>query len=310
MNRNIYTPKQGWLMASLCCLVIGGLSSNAYAKEFKVKYENLLAADGAGVGEDSYTLIKNAFGEKSIESPDLYKSNNTSFIHIQEGYDEMVGNHFVFYSDLENDKDRDKGKTDRQRNEIKIYDHSSSELQGFKKETMQYRWKFKIEDDFEFSKSFTHFFQIKAKNVSGKNSKNGGESYPLITLTVVERGNGENEFQLRHNSGFDKEGNKTHTEKLQRKNLSLITGKWVEIFIQATYKDKGNLVFQIKDVETGETIVDYKNDKLDLWRGEGKEDFSRPKWGIYRSLKDKESLRSEIEIARFADFSIKKGKLK
>ena len=59
---------------------------------------------------------------------------------------------------------------------------------------LSYLWKFKIDDDFEFSKSFTHFFQIKAKNVSKKNSANGGESYPLITFTVAEKGGNRNEY--------------------------------------------------------------------------------------------------------------------
>lgn len=292
------------LVILFCCAL------NVNAKEFRLKHQTILTADGPDSGLDSYRLIHNVFAEKSIESPDLYESNHTGTLHITEDTDSVVGNHFVFHSHLDLDSDRDKGASDRQRNEIKIHDHSNPELMGFKKDTMQYRWQFKIEDDFEFSKSFTHFFQIKAKNVSKKNSKNGGESYPLITLTVVDRGNNGNEFQLRHNAGFDKEGNKTRTEKLIRGNLDLITGQWVEIFVQATYAEKGNLVFQIKSVETDDILIDYKNDTLDMWRGEGKKDFSRPKWGIYRSLKDKESLRNEEETARFANFSISKGKLK
>ena len=48
---------------------------------------------------------------------------------------------------------------------------------------------------------------------------------------------------------------------------------------------------------------------IDMWRGESGEDFSRPKWGIYRSIKEKGSLRAEEEKARFADFEIRKGVL-
>lgn len=293
-----------FLMTLCCC------SSLVNAKEFKLKHQHTLTADGPEEGLDSYAQIWNVLAPKSIESPDLYSSNHTDTKHIIEANDDVVGNHFVFLSHLDDDTDRDKGKSDRQRNEIKVHDRSNPELMGFKNETMQYRWKFKIEDDFEFSKSFTHFFQVKAKNVSKKNNANGGDSYPLITLTVVDRGDEGNEFQLRHNAGFDENGGKTDTAKLIRKNLSLISGQWVEILAQIKYSEKGSIHFQIRSVETGELIVDFKKDKLDMWRGEGKQDFMRPKWGIYRSLKDKKSLRSDEEIARFADFSISKGKLK
>jgi len=282
---------------------------NSYAKEFSQKHHHELVADGPNNGLDSYAIIRNVFGEKSIESPDLYSTNHTETRHITEGEDDIVGPHFIFHSHLDHDSDRDKGKTDRQRNEIKVYDKSSAELMGFKKDTMQYRWKFKIEDDFEFSKSFTHFFQIKAKNISGKESKNGGESYPLITFTVVDKGD-ENQFQLRHSSGVDKQGNKAVSKKLIRKNMTLLSGKWIEFFVQITYKEKGNLLLIAKDIETGEILIEFQQDKLDLWRGEGKGDFARPKWGIYRSLKNRESLRNDEEIALFADFSITKGKLK
>ena len=293
------------LLAILFCFSLG-----VSAKEFRLKHQHVLSSDGPDSGLDSYTLIRNVLAEKAIESPDLYESNHTGSRHITEDTDAIVGNHFVFYSHLDLDSDRDKGKTDRQRNEIKVYDYSNPELMGFKKDVMQYRWKFKIEDDFEFSKSFTHFFQIKGKNVSKKNSKNGGDSYPLITFTVVDKGENGNQFQLRHNSGKDKDGNNTYTDKLVIGNLSQITGQWVEFFVQIKYAEKGSLHFQIKSVENGNTIVDIKKDNLDMWRGEGKKDFARPKWGIYRSLKNKQSLRSEEEIARFADFTISKGKLK
>ena len=283
---------------------------NVNAKSFKPLHETVLSADGPENGKSSYDLIRTAFTKKAIESPDLYSSNHTSTQHIIEASDDIVGHHFVFLSHLNHDKDRGKGTTDRQRNEIKVHDHSTPELMGFKQDTMQYRWKFKIDDDFTFSKSFTHFFQIKAKNVSKKRDKNGGDNYPLLTLTAVVKSNGRNEFQLRHNSGYDKNLKNTKTTKLVRGDMSQIAGQWVEIFAEVTYGEKGKLHFQIKTIENDALIVDLKRDNLDMWRGEGKQDFMRPKWGIYRSLKNKESLRSDEEIARFADFSIIKGKLK
>ena len=280
------------------------------AKEFKQKHHHELVSDGPKNGFGSHRLIRMAFGEKALETPDLYHSNHTGTPHIIEDEDDIVGPHFVFLSHRDRDTDRDKGKTDRQRNEIKIYDKSNPELMGFKNDTMQYRWKFKIDNDFKFSKYFTHFFQIKAKNVSKEVSTNGGESDPLITFTVADQGEDRNEFQLRYSSGTDKEGNKTSAKKLIRKDLTLLSGKWVEFFLQVTYRERGNLHFIAKDVETGEVLIDLNKSKLDLWRGEGKTDFARPKWGIYRSLKEKENLRGYEERARFADFAITKGKLR
>lgn len=302
MNKNI-------LRFCLSVLTMLTLPTNLSAKEFKVKSEHLIEADGAHVGFDSYTLIRNVLGKKAIESPDLYSENHPEVPHIIETTDDVVGPHFVFFSHLENDRDRDKKSTDRQRNEIKVHDKSNPKLRAFKNETMQYRWKFKVGSDFKFSKNFTHFFQIKGKNKT-KSNKNGGDSYPLITLTAVDRGDDGSEFQLRYNSGYDSDGNNTDTTKFIRKNLSLIADQWVEILVQVKFSEKGSLRFQIKSVESQEILVDIQKNKLDLWRGETKTDFARPKWGIYRSLKDKDKLRSNEEQAGFADFSISKGKLK
>ena len=291
-------------LSLLCCI------PTSFAKEFKTKHHNVLASDGPDAGLDSYALIREQYGKKALESPDLYKTNHTETKHIIEANDTIVGNHFVFFAHRDHDTDRDKGKTDRQRNEIKVYDKSSPTLMGFKGETLQYRWKFKFDDGFEFSKNFTHFFQIKAKNVSKKRKKNGSDSSPILTLSAADLSSGRTEFQLRHNAGFDKNGDRTKTSKLVRGDISRINGRWLEIFAQITYSEKGSLIFKINDLESGEIIADYQEDGLDLWRGEGKKDFARPKWGIYRSLKNQESLRANEEIARFADLSISKGKLK
>jgi len=186
-----------------------------------------------------------------------------------------------------------------------VHEQSNPELIGYKRDTMQYRWKFKIEENFEFSQSLTHFFQIKAKNVSERTNRNGGDTIPILTLTVFEKSDDLNELQLRHSSG-----NEGETESLIQENFSLIAGKWVEFFVQITYHDKGSLKFQVKDVESRQQLVNFEKDKLDLWRGENRRDFAYPAWGIYRSLNDQENFSAENQLTRFADFSLSKGKLK
>ena len=49
-------------------------------------------------------------------------------------------------------------------------------------------------------------------------------------------------------------------------------------------------------------LLDYANPSLDLWRIGTT--FSRPKWGIYRSLNNRGMLRDEQ--VRFADFCASK----
>jgi len=48
-------------------------------------------------------------------------------------------------------------------------------------------------------------------------------------------------------------------------------------------------------------LFSYSNSNIRTWKTDA--DFLRPKWGIYRSLKDADNLRDEAVL--FADFSIK-----
>ena len=275
-------------LTSLCAFAIMSPVSaqtpeEAPAETFKESHKFELKADGPDVGKTSYQLIRKAFGSKAMEAPDLYKINHTGTSHIIEGTDDIVGPHFIFLSHLDEDRDRDKKDiTDRQRNEIKVYDKSKPGLKAYKNETMQYRWKFKIDDGFELSKSFTHFFQIKAKNVKKSAASKDSDKFPVITFTAVDRGEKGNELQLRHSPSLTPDGKRLKSSKLVRKDMALFTDKWIEFFVQATYRDQGQLIVQAKDVETGELLIDFKADDIDMWRGESRQDFSRPKWGIYR----------------------------
>ena len=155
----------------------------ANAQNFKAKHIVELKADGPDTGKSAHKLIRKAFGERSLETPDLYESNHTEMPHIIEASDDIIGPHFVFLMHRDEDQDRDKGATDRQRNEIKTYDKSKRRLKGYEGETVQYEWKFKIDEGFTFSKNFTHFFQIKAKNLSKGPASKDSDSFPIITFT-------------------------------------------------------------------------------------------------------------------------------
>ncbi|MEM5512450.1 VCBS domain-containing protein [Pseudoalteromonas sp. AS84] len=269
----------------------------------------LLQSDGVDSGLDAYTLIENAFGEGSIESPDLYVGNHESVVHIIEDTDTIIGNHFIFLAHRDDDQDKDKGASDRQRNEIKTYDKSPQQTLAFEGETFQYSWKFKVSSELELTSKFSHFFQIKARNESNDNT-NGNDDQPIITLSGAQKNSTGNQLQVRYSAGFDENGNSTGLDRnLIETDWSLITDEWVEVFVQATFSESGKLDMTLTRLSDNAVIFNISEQNIDIWRGFSDDDFARPKWGIYRSIVETDSLRIDEERVRFTDFSITKGKL-
>jgi hypothetical protein len=260
--------------------------------QFSVLTERTLDADGHMAGLDTYDLIR-AFGGDyvpgPIEAPDLYPINHPGVRHIYEDSDATVGNHFVFIIHRDVDIDRDRVENDdRQRNEIKTYDRSEEAVKGFENETFVYRWKFRINGDMEVSTRFTHLFQLKAVG--------GSDSQPILTITGNER-SGEDGIEVRHSPLQD------HTV-LQRTDWSMVTGEWLEAYCRVTFSNSGDLRLIVTRMSDDATIFDIDESDLDLWRGEDVSHFVRPKWGIYRSILDRDNLRPEEENVRFANFSV------
>ncbi len=273
---------------------------------FVVSFERSVVSDGPNNGLTAYQLIENAFGEDSIEAPDFYSSNHDDVVHIVEDTDATVGNHFVFLAHRDLDYDRNGGPSDRQRNEIKTFDRSDDNLLGYEGETFQYTWKFKVSSELELSSRFTHFFQIKAKNYSEDNS-NGNDNQPVFTLSGAERSSSGNELQVRYNSGYNPDGSSTSDVYMVRQDWNAITDEWLEVFVQITYAEAGKFDMTVTRMSDNAVIIDLSEDNIDTYRGVEARDFSRPKWGIYRSILEASSLRPEEEQVRFADFVIRKG---
>jgi len=78
---------------------------------------------------------------------------------------------------------------------------------------------------------------------------------------------------------------------------------WVEAFEQITYSFTGKYSIVIKTLDGGTTLLSYSNDNIDMWRTGTT--FSRPKWGVYRSLNSASFLRDEQVL--FDRFCIAKG---
>ena len=250
-----------------------------------------LQADGDRVGLSAYELIRKFGGVKPIESPDLYAINHPGEPHIYESSDPDVGDHFVFVIHRDHDRDRDKETiTDRQRNEIKAYSSSSNDLKGFLNETMTYQWLFRVNSEMTVSKNFSHFFQLKAVS--------GDDSQPILTLTGRER-NGEDVIEIRHSESSD-------TNYLGRLPWSEVTGEWLQVYVRATYAEQGSLRLILSRLNDDAVLFDVTEQNIDLWRGESGADFVRPKWGIYRSLRDIDNLRADEEVVDFADFFVQK----
>ena len=243
--------------------------------------QTTLYADGPG---NTYELITSVLapGHNPIETPDCSHTNFGR--HIEEVWDSAL-NSYVFAFHIHTDEDDDRCiNFDRQRNEIKTYDKSPDNLKGVIGETVVYKWKFKLDADFQPSNNFTHIHQLKA--VGGSES-----SHPQITLTP--RAGSPDELELRY-------AQNQSSVVIATADLSLFKGVWVEATQIVTYGEPGVYHIILEKVSDGSTLFYYSNTSIRMWKTDA--EFIRPKWGIYRGLNSSELLRDEIVY--FADFSI------
>ena len=87
--------------------------------------------------------------------------------------------------------------------------------------------------------------------------------------------------------------------------LATFLGIWIEAYESAKYDSNshGTYSLQLKRLRDDSLLLSYSNSAISMWRTGIT--FCRPKYGIYRSLLDSNSLRDEA--VRFADFYLKKG---
>ena len=274
---------------------IADVAQPADALNFSVQSVRTLNADGANTGLNTYDLIRDFGGPNPIESPDLYLLNHPEVPHIYEDFDASIGNHFVFTAHRDIDRDRDRYEiTDRQRNEIKSYTSSEDAVKGYEDETMLFTWRFKIEEDMEVSRNFSHFFQLKAVG--------GEDSQPIITFTGSES-SGEDGLEVRWANQVNSQ---VTGQVLDRVGWSEVTGEWLEAYVRASFSDTGNIRIMLTRMSDEQVLFDIDRSGLDMWRGLDNDHFVRPKWGIYRSLRDADNLRPEEEVVRFANFEVSK----
>jgi hypothetical protein len=242
----------------------------------------LLSADGTS---DVYALINQVLGGDAVESPDC--AHPAFGPHITQAFDPDAGKSvFMFHMHVTPDNDRCTA-FDRQRLEIKTYGPSPDYLKAFLADTTTYRWRFKLDAGFQPSANFTHIHQLKAGD--------GDADAPIITITP--RAGTPDRLQLIH---VNSQGT---TTTVATTDLAPMKGVWVEAYERVQWRSHGTYSLQIRRLSTGAVLFTYASSDIDLWRTGTT--FSRPKWGIYRSLNDQAALRDEQ--VRFDRFCLAKG---
>ena len=237
--------------------------------------------------QETYTVIN----EKLADGGDAFEVSDCSHSkfgpHITQVFDKALKKHvFRFHIHRDQDTDRCK-KFDRQRTEIKVYDKSPDWLKAIEQSKFVYKWKFRLDQKFQPSPRFTHLFQMKA--VGGSNS-----SHPMISFSARKgRRERPDKFELRY-------GTQNKSKKIMEVQLLPFLGQWLLVVFNATFGEKGMLVIKITSIKNGAQLLYYKNETIKMWKNDA--DFLRPKWGIYRSLKNKDALRDEV--VDFADIEI------
>ncbi|MDR1809850.1 MAG: glycoside hydrolase family 88 protein [Prevotella sp.] len=248
------------------------LSLNAEAQAGR-----MMIADGK---TDTYSLIE-SFGY-GVEVPDC----GHPVKHITQVYDSELGK-FVFSFSLHVGSDDDRcGAKDRQRAEIKTFAPSPESMKGFVGQKQVYKWRFKLDKDFQPSPDFCHIHQVKAD--SGPDA-----GAPVVTLTPRYKESGE-VLQLHQVS------KKNRSTVLAEVSLKELKGIWVEVTETIVHSHSGSLEMEIRRVSDGKILLYGKGENLDLWRDGA--NFNRPKYGIYRSLRNPSYLRDETVLFSDIEF--------
>jgi hypothetical protein len=243
--------------------------------------QTVLRADGH---TDTYTLMTDVLGA----GPEVPDCSDPKFgPHITQAIDAELHKYvFQFHSHAKADNDRCIN-FDRQRNEIKTAASSPAAVKAFSGDTMNFRWRFKLDEAFQPSSRFTHIHQIKAGD--------GNAGAPLITFTPGD----ENTFKV----GYFPDSGPSVT--LATTALRPLLGTWLEANETVTFAKHGSLSIRIMRVSDGKVLLNYENPDIDLLRT--RSTFYRPKWGVYRSLRDPGAIRDETVL--FDDFCIAKAPL-
>lgn len=251
-----------WFAAMFAFLVVIGLyPSSAFAY-----HRTVISSDGPNAGKEAYAIFQDYLGGSPVDGPGQ--------TNISEGYDEVIGNHFVFH--IEEHEAYDPCCTDRQRLELKGYNSSPPETKAFPGQTFTYNWYFKVnKDEFDMPQggSFNHIFQLKMVG--------GDDGAPVLTFTLAD-----DRLLFRHSPIG---ATMNEVEVLQAADWDDIVDKWVfaSITVENVNERDSNGKFVPGQIEMtlrnldGSEIMGWSGARA-TWREGG--EFNRPKWGIYRAV--------------------------
>lgn len=273
-----YVRKKKWLSVVLSLvLLMTVLPATAYGYEV-----TQIESDGPNAGKEAYAIFQDHMGPSPVDGPGA--------TNIHEGYDDIIGNHFVFH--IEEDEAYDGCCTDRQRLELKGYNSSPDEVKAKPGDTFTYNWFFRAnEDEFAMSQggSFNHIFQLKMVG--------GDAGAPVLTFSLAD-----GELLFRHSPIGE---TMNEVEVLQRTDWSDVVNKWVFASVTVENVDQkdadgnfipGQIEMSLRNLD-GSVIMEWSGAR-ETWREGG--EFNRPKWGIYRAVFPGMG----PATLRFADFEI------
>ncbi|GAA2384062.1 hypothetical protein GCM10010404_45550 [Nonomuraea africana] len=160
----------------------------------------------------------------------------------------------------------DRDGSDRMRNEVRgMRDSAGRPLEIRKDETWRLSYQMYLPDTLDATTAFTHIWQVKTSDTGT----------PVMQLTLPIK-NGVPKIEARYWTLAD---NQVHP--FATHDLAAIQNKWVTVTLEWKSSDDGYLRWAMHDGRT--TLVDARADHIDLYWSE--EQYNRPKWGIYRSIR-------------------------
>ncbi|MEU1276592.1 heparin lyase I family protein [Streptomyces sp. NPDC005799] len=243
------------------------MGSNAMAGEAQRVQRPGSTADGDGMHwVQRWTADPARAGLKAFEGVEDDRASSdpgVKHVYVQDG---------AYRFDMPmNERD---SSPDRQRNEVKGMRADGADLQILKGQTWRFTDSVYIPSSLEATTSFTHIMQFK---------KPGPGSAPIMVMSLRQ-----------HDGTPTIEFNSALSGKIVGHTaLAPLQNKWIGVDLQVTFDDKDGAI-NWKLTDGSRTVVDAHASSLDTWLSQR----ARPKWGIYRSLKDKDHLKSTYLLVK------------
>lgn len=160
----------------------------------------------------------------------------------------------------------DRDGSDRMRNEVRgMRDSDGVPLEIRKDETWRLSWRMFIPDTLDATSSFSHIWQVKTSDIGT----------PLLQLSLPIK-SGVPKIEARYWTRDDA------VHPIATHDLTPLQNRWVTTTVEWKSADDGYVRWTLRD-DRDRLLVDQRVDGVDLYWTE--EQYNRPKWGIYRSIK-------------------------